>query len=150
MAERHPQHTQYQCECGEVFDNPYKCNRHKQDCRAHLESLHKDYEEYLRLKQQREQRSGQRLREASYRRSERIQEEKAQQLRQWVAEEHRCEHCGKIMTEKFGSGRFCCKSCANVRQHSAETKQGISRSLRAFQEQHAAETYLVVGGRNFL
>lgn len=147
MSERHFQYTQYQCVCGKIFDNPYKCNRHKQCCRAYIESINKDYEECLRLKNQREQKSGQRLKEASYQRSERIQKEKAQQLQQWISEQHRCEHCGKIMTERYGSGRFCCKSCANARQHSTETKQRVSRGLRYFQEQHAAEIYLVVGGR---
>ena len=33
------------------------------------------------------------------------------------------------MTEKFGPGRFCSKSCANSRQHSDDTKQKISKSL---------------------
>ena len=32
------------------------------------------------------------------------------------------------MTEKFGSGRFCSRSCANTRQHSKETKNKISSS----------------------
>ena len=40
-----------------------------------------------------------------------------------------CERCGKPITEKFGSGRFCSRSCANTRQHSSETKEKIRRSL---------------------
>ena len=36
-----------------------------------------------------------------------------------------CEKCGKITEEKFGSGRFCSRACANTRTHSAETKERI-------------------------
>lgn len=41
-----------------------------------------------------------------------------------------CENCGKQTEQKFGSGRFCCKACANARHHSAETKQKISSALK--------------------
>jgi hypothetical protein len=34
------------------------------------------------------------------------------------------------MTEKFGSGRFCSKACANSKNHSEETKQKIANSTR--------------------
>lgn len=40
-----------------------------------------------------------------------------------------CENCGKQVELKYGSGRFCCKACANVRHHSNETKQKISSTL---------------------
>ena len=42
-----------------------------------------------------------------------------------------CEHCGKIVEEcdKFGSGRFCSRSCANSHNHSEETKAKISASI---------------------
>ena len=39
---------------------------------------------------------------------------------------YRCEKCGKIMTEKYGSGRFCCRSCANSHKKSEQTKNKIS------------------------
>ena len=34
------------------------------------------------------------------------------------------------MTAKYGSGRFCSRSCANKRAHSEETKNKIKNSLR--------------------
>lgn len=34
------------------------------------------------------------------------------------------------MTEKYGSGRFCCKSCANTRQYSEKSKQNISNGSK--------------------
>ena len=50
----------------------------------------------------------------------------------------KCKNCGKEFTvieeeTKFpikGDKYFCCKSCANVRHHSNETKQKISNSIK--------------------
>ena len=38
-----------------------------------------------------------------------------------------CERCGKTVAdnEKFGSGRFCSRACANTRERSEETKEKI-------------------------
>jgi hypothetical protein len=41
-----------------------------------------------------------------------------------------CEKCGKVTEEKFGSGRFCSRACANTRIHSAETKERIRQGLK--------------------
>lgn len=40
-----------------------------------------------------------------------------------------CENCGKEHDGLYGSGRFCCKSCANTRHHSKETKEKISKGV---------------------
>lgn len=42
-----------------------------------------------------------------------------------------CERCGKVVEDKdkFGSGRFCSRACANTRQHSAETKEKIRQGV---------------------
>ena len=42
-----------------------------------------------------------------------------------------CERCGKAVedNDKFGSGRFCSRACANARQHSAETKEKIRQGV---------------------
>lgn len=46
-----------------------------------------------------------------------------------------CECCGKEFDEKtlgkYSTGRFCSKSCANTRKHSAETRKKISKNTRA-------------------
>lgn len=47
----------------------------------------------------------------------------------WSSKEHYCERCGKLMQKKFGSGRFCSRVCANLREHSAETKQKIAKAI---------------------
>ena len=37
---------------------------------------------------------------------------KQKELNQWILEQHTCEKCGKVMTKKYASGRFCSKECA--------------------------------------
>ena len=46
----------------------------------------------------------------------------------WKEEKHTCARCGKVMTEKWGSGIYCCKSCASKRKHTEEEKIKISNS----------------------
>lgn len=41
-----------------------------------------------------------------------------------------CEHCGKKHDGSFGSGRFCCYSCAHSRKHSEQTKLKISNIMK--------------------
>lgn len=36
-----------------------------------------------------------------------------------------CERCGKITEEKFGSGRFCSRACANTRERPVEVREKI-------------------------
>lgn len=40
-----------------------------------------------------------------------------------------CERCGNVSLTKYGSGRFCCRACANARTHTDSTKHKISASL---------------------
>ena len=40
-----------------------------------------------------------------------------------------CEKCGKVMIEKYGSGRFCSRSCANSKSKSLESKLKTSNSM---------------------
>lgn len=40
-----------------------------------------------------------------------------------------CEKCGKLVEEKYGSGRFCSRKCANSKLHTKEERQHISQSL---------------------
>lgn len=42
----------------------------------------------------------------------------------------KCETCGKEHDGSYGSGRFCCRSCANTRKLSNKTKIKISNSLK--------------------
>ena len=61
--------------------------------------------------------------------------------------EVKCKNCDKIFTvieeeTKFpikGDKYFCCRSCANTRHHSEETKQKISKSINNFINTHDNE-----------
>ena len=45
-----------------------------------------------------------------------------------------CERCGKLVEDrdKFGSGRFCSRACANTREHSTETKEKIRKGVNKY------------------
>lgn len=57
--------------------------------------------------------------------------QKEQKLENWILEQHKCERCGKIMIEYYGSGRFCSRFCANSRKHSQKTKEKISKRVNS-------------------
>lgn len=104
--------NKYKCKCGREFESSQSFNAHKGHCKIHLGE--DKYAE--RLKQQL----------TNLRQGNQTQKNAAKAKQdQWIAEEHKCEHCGKIMTEKFGSGRFCSRSCANSRDKSGLAKASI-------------------------
>lgn len=43
-----------------------------------------------------------------------------------------CEHCGKEHDGSFGSGRFCCRSCANSRKITQDVREHISNGLKKY------------------
>lgn len=113
---------EYRCICGKIFDNSQKFNGHKSNCKEHIENKYGDksteyFQQYDNIRKQ----NGL-LSKASK------QFKKEEKLNLWISEQHTCEKCGKIMTEKYGSGRFCSRSCANSHKHSDETKKKISQS----------------------
>ena len=112
----------YICICGEQFDNSQKFNAHKQACSEHLILKYGSLEAYYSIKNRNISKSAETQRRKAA-------DKKQLELCKWVSEQHKCETCGKVMTEKFGSGRFCCRACANKRNHSKETKQKISYKL---------------------
>lgn len=46
----------------------------------------------------------------------------------------KCKNCKKEHNGTFGSGRFCCRSCANSRIHSEKTKSKIKNSINKYNE----------------
>lgn len=40
-----------------------------------------------------------------------------------------CERCGKIVEQPFGSGRYCSRTCANIRIKSEETKEKVRKAV---------------------
>lgn len=104
---------EYICECGKVFTSSQKYGGHSTHCIAHLKAND--------------------LFDKSYHNpdvKEKLKEQaKQDKLNQWISEQHTCEKCGKIMIEKFGSGRFCSKSCANGHKKSEASKHKVSQTL---------------------
>lgn len=109
----------FQCKCGKEFNNPQSFNGHKSHCKAHQLAKYGSLTKMNKVARERSITAGKTN-------SKRYEVKKLEYLSQWIIEEHKCEYCGKIMTEKFGSGRFCSRTCANSRTHSEETKQKIS------------------------
>jgi hypothetical protein len=112
---------EYVCECGRVFDKANSFNGHKSHCTVHLATIGKlDF--HRQLDQERGKKAAKTLIKAG---ADRKQEE----LELWLATKPQCEKCSKVITEKFGSGRFCSRACANGKPQSEETKQKIRGAL---------------------
>lgn len=116
----------YTCECSKQFTNPQSFNGHKTHCKEHnlikygsLENLN-NYNKNISLQVKNKY--------LNLKHNNQIIEQ--QKLNKWINEQHKCKTCGKIMTEKYGSGRFCSQACANTRIISSNTKNKISNSLK--------------------
>lgn len=120
---------QYICTCGCTFDNPQKFNGHKRHCLVHAKLTGKA--EHLHEADIQAAKTG---REKGKSKITQRQEEKnikdQAALVEWIQAKHTCKKCGKIMTEKFGSGIFCSRSCANSHNHSQETRERISKGVQ--------------------
>lgn len=116
----------YACKyCGQQFDEFTLLGGHVIGCTEYIKQKYGSLEQYQNeLAEKREQNAI------------KILKRKQAQLEQWVSEQHTCECCCKVMTEKFGAGRFCSRACANKRNHSEDTKQKISDSINKFNEQN--------------
>ena len=114
----------YTCECGRTFTKPNSFNAHKSHCKIHFESKGDLDTYYLRVDQTKSA-----LQKGELIKGDIVKNKKKKLLDIWISEQHTCEKCGKVMTEKFGSGRFCSRSCANSRVHSETTKKKTSDSL---------------------
>lgn len=116
--------TEYVCCCGSLFEQPNKFNAHKRTCEVHLRNKYgTEYETFMKnWIAKRTAHKNTILHENNVRKEQ-------QKLSSWISEKHTCENCGKVMTEKYGSGRFCSRSCANSRKHSQDTKDKIRDSV---------------------
>lgn len=126
----------YKCECGREFKSLSALGGHKSHCKIYqilkhgsLDSLnnsdsvrHQKLRNTLKIKQ---------VKTIEYNRTNELN-----QLQKWISEQHRCERCGKIMIEKYGSGRFCSKSCAHVRDMTSEIIHKISETAKNNSNEH--------------
>lgn len=120
------EYKKYTCICGKQFQNPQSFNAHKSHCRQHL--INKYGENYYNLQYLSRQRDS--SLHANSAKLNKIQKIRENELSKWIAEKHTCVCCGKVMTSKYGSGKFCSRKCANTRKMDLSTKLKISETLR--------------------
>ena len=113
----------YTCTCGKTFNNPQKFNGHKQGCPVHLIEKYGSLEVYYNIKNRNNDNTAKHISETAARKRE-------AKLAKWISEEHKCERCGKIMTEYYGSGRFCSRFCANSKPQKEETRAQIGKTIK--------------------
>lgn len=105
----------YICECGKEFTKPNSFNAHKRSCKKHFLAKYGNTD----ILDKREAIRVAKIKAVALKKSAALKQEKQAQdqadLIQWLSEKHICEKCGKVMTEKFGSGRFCSIKCSNSR-----------------------------------
>lgn len=112
----------YTCECGRTFSSSQAYNGHKSHCTIHL-----SYTNRLDVRKHIDATNGEKSGKKLH--SDYISRKEAE-LATWLANNPTCERCGKIMTEYYGSGRFCSRFCANSKKHSDKTKQKISYAIQ--------------------
>lgn len=117
----------YICTCGKQFDNSQAYNGHRCHCKQYQIETYGE-EHYQKNKELILARCA----NASKTLHNTLLKKKQERLEKWVSEQHTCEHCGKIMTEKYGSGRFCSKICGCSHRHLSEnSRKKISETLKA-------------------
>ena len=115
----------YTCICGRTFSSSQGLNGHRSHCEQYLISVNK-----LNSKIKIQKNLSKWGKTNAKKRHTKAQLKHLSELTNWIAEQHTCECCGKIMTEKFGSGRFCCRACANSRRHSDTSKEQLKIKCR--------------------
>jgi len=107
---------EYKCKCGKIFTKANVFNGHKSGCKIHLG---KDkYNERIKRSKK-----GAKLKNKKSTEKAKINKEK--ELQHWLNEQYICEYCNKIMKKKFGSGRFCNRSCSNGWVSKNQSEQSI-------------------------
>ena len=118
----------YTCICGKEFNEPQKFNAHKSHCKEHYLQKYGDLDVY----ENRQKKVQDSVRKTLATKSEQYWKEKEkhilQKIEKWVSEKHICEKCGKVMTEYYGSGRFCSSRCSHSGALSDENKLQISKT----------------------
>lgn len=107
----------YTCECGKQFTNPQSFNGHKSHCKIHFQ-LNGKLDKLAQIDK---------IRTKGFTLAARTRAANKNNTKEilWNSQKHFCEKCGKQFFQKFGSGRFCSRSCANSRCFSEETKSKI-------------------------
>ena len=115
---------EYECICGKKFDNPQSFNGHKSHCKKHQLNKYGSLQKLEDVDKHRHLKAKETLK-LKYNKLKSIKNKAM--IDKWLEEKHTCENCHKVMTVKYGSGRFCCRSCANKRIHSKSTIDKIRK-----------------------
>lgn len=110
----------YRCECGKEFNNSQSINGHKSHCIIHLKNIKR-----LNIRKNVDCENKSKISKSMF---EFQLKKKEYANLVWTEQKNVCEHCGKVMLVKYGSGRFCSRKCANTRTHTEETKQKMSKA----------------------
>lgn len=134
----------FKCECGKEFEKPNSFNAHKSHCKVHYLAKYGNLDNFT-------ERHNTTLKAAksgndSY--SAACTAAKQTKLLHWIEEKHICEKCGKVMTEKYGSGRFCSKTCASSHKCSDSTKIKISKALTKCEQKTCKYCNCLIDHRN--
>ena len=97
----------YKCVCGREFKNSQSINSHKSHCEKWLGP-----EKYKLLQEKYNKSRKENIRKVHESRTRNAVNKHKQIIEEWNSKKHYCENCGKLITEIYGSGRFCCKSCS--------------------------------------
>lgn len=125
------------CECGKEYTNSQGFNGHRAHCKVHLALLG---DNHIQQRASLSKNALNALNKYNENKHKLKEAEEAKKLQRWIDEKHTCEKCGKIMTEKFATGRFCSRACANGRPQSEETRRKIGVSVapkvKKYYEEH--------------
>ena len=130
----------YTCSCGKEFRSSNALNSHKSYCKECMIKKYGSWEAYQVHKNRNSFLRVAKIRETAANKQHAKQIAQEQALQKWISEQHRCEHCNKIMTEYYGSGRYCSRRCANSKQHSEATKEKIKVSAKIASPAKATRT----------
>lgn len=126
----------YKCICGKEFEKVQALHGHQSHCKINLG------EERLSQKKSLDEYKIQKMVEGTKKRCASIKQSK---IELWISEKHTCEKCGKVMTEKYASGRFCSKSCSksfSALSNNDQRKSNLSKSLvKAIEEGRHRPTF---------
>lgn len=118
----------YICICGKEFKSQKSLSAHMASCKEHYLQRDGNLDNYY--KRQKNLKQNVNNKNAIKVKRKKLNKQKEQKLEQWKSEKHKCACCGKLMTEVYGSGRFCSQSCANTRKPSQKTKEKISNTIK--------------------
>ena len=116
--------NQYICKCGKSFETAQGLHGHKTFCKIYLGE--EQYKINCEI-------NAKKFEESNLRKQEQAKIRKQQKLQQWLDEKHSCENCGKVMTEFYGSGRFCSAKCArgfSTKNNREEISRKVGDKLR--------------------